>query len=664
MIIKKLLAVCAAITIIGTAAAAPVGSPSAVCPITASAAERGSLDALAYVKFDDHVEITYCDEDALGAIVIPGEIDGLPVTVIGESAFEDCHSITSVVIPDSVTTIRESAFYNCDSLTDITIPESVTDIEGVAFINTPWLERKQEEDPLVIVNNILIDARECVGSVAVPEGVKRIGDYSFTGNFELTEVIIPEGVEAVGDYAFVLCLYLTSVKISESVETIGNGAFAFCADLPTITIPASVISIGEAAFAFCPELKTVAVLSPDCMIFSDEQTFFNRYEEDDNGNTTYYFDGTFYGWDGSTTQDFAGKFGYKFSSLGEAPDMSTGKYGKLSYKKHDGYMEIIGCEKSAEGELVIPDTIRGLPVTTIGDNAFSMCGKLTKISIPEKVDLIGSSAFEGCESLTSVSIPGNVDYIGDNAFCRCVSLKSITLPESLEVIGSGAFSGCEGLVRVTMKDGVKSIGDGAFEGCRSLQSIDIPASIKEICTDTFSGCSSLTNVTIPENVTKIGRGAFAYCSELRSVMILNPECDITSGSYTFFNEERDDSSDIISDGLSYYYAGVICGYTDSTAQTYAKKFKREFVAIDVDDGLGDVNGDGMVDAVDASEVLAEYARLSAGEDRSFDETKFSAADVNLDGFTDAVDASNILSYYAYLSVTEGEAIPMRAFLIK
>lgn len=69
----------------------------------------------------------------------------------------------------------------CSELTEITIPESVTSIEGGAFTGTPWLNNKRADNPLIVVNGILIDGATCNGSVVVPEGVTSIGDNAFEG---------------------------------------------------------------------------------------------------------------------------------------------------------------------------------------------------------------------------------------------------------------------------------------------------------------------------------------------------------------------------------------------------------------------------------------------------------------------------------------------------
>ena len=94
-----------------------------------------SLDDLGYTTTDGKVTITDCDEAATGELVIPPIIRGNPVTSVGELAFGNCFSLTSITLPDSVVSIGNSAFSSCFSLTNIQIGSGVTSIGESAFID-------------------------------------------------------------------------------------------------------------------------------------------------------------------------------------------------------------------------------------------------------------------------------------------------------------------------------------------------------------------------------------------------------------------------------------------------------------------------------------------------------------------------------------------------
>ena len=191
------------------------------------------------------------------------------------------------------------------------------------------------------------------------------------------------------------------------------------------------------------------------------------------------------------------------------------KYENLKYKITSDSVTITGCDNNASGELVIPDTIKGKPVTTIGEMAFfrtrflSIPRSLTSITLPDSVTSIGSSAFRGCKNLTSITIPNSVTSIGESAFWGCASLTSITIPNSVTSIGENAFYLCKNLTSITLPDSVTSIGSSAFRGCSNLTSITIPDSVTSIGDGAFNGCTNLTAVTFLGAAPKAGRRVFS-----------------------------------------------------------------------------------------------------------------------------------------------------------
>lgn len=95
----------------------------------------------------------------------------------------------------------------------------------------------------------------------------------------------------------------------------------------------------------------------------------------------------------------------------------------------DGTVEITKY-KGKEEALTIPDILGGKKVTSIGDRAFSFCGSLTFVAIPDSVTSIENCAFQYC-SLEGVSIPDSVAEIGENPFYSCEALKAISVsPEN------------------------------------------------------------------------------------------------------------------------------------------------------------------------------------------------------------------------------------------
>ena len=137
----------------------------------------------------------------------------------------------------------------------------------------------------------------------------------------------------------------------------------------------------------------------------------------------------------------------------------------LTYRVAGGKVSIVSCDKNASGELVIPSTYEGKPVTSIGGSAFYNCSRITSARIPESVTSIGGSAFSGCSRLTSVRIPDSVTYIGDRAFRYCGNLTSVTIGNSVTSIEGWTFDYCGRLTSVRIPESVTSIGDLAFYDC-------------------------------------------------------------------------------------------------------------------------------------------------------------------------------------------------------
>lgn len=173
-------------------------------------------------------------------IVIPSEINGKAVTVIGECAFWESY-LLSVEIPEGVKRIEDSAFIDSLDLEEIILPESLEYVGPYAFSGTLWAQNEAEAAieecgyPFIIINGILADAQACsayvfedgspITEVIIPDGVTSINTNAFSGCENIESVIVPNGVVSIGEYAFSGCTALKEILIPESVTEISNSAF-------------------------------------------------------------------------------------------------------------------------------------------------------------------------------------------------------------------------------------------------------------------------------------------------------------------------------------------------------------------------------------------------------------------------------------------------------
>jgi hypothetical protein len=132
------------------------------------------------------------------------------------------------------------------------------------------------------------------------------------------------------------------------------------------------------------------------------------------------------------------------------------------YTTNNGSITITGYTGPG-GALAIPETINGLPVTSI-EGAFVNCASLTSVTIPNSVTSIGTAAFMGCAGLTNVTIPNSVKNIGDDAFDDCTSLTDVVIPSSVTNMGYEAFQYCSSLTALYFQGNAPSLGYGVFYG--------------------------------------------------------------------------------------------------------------------------------------------------------------------------------------------------------
>lgn len=225
-----------------------------------------SLPEGTQATFDDDTggyEITSFGEhsDEPKDIVIPSEINGIPVTGIGRQAFSGRQDINSVTIPSSVKKIGFQSFNN-SSVSELILSEGIESIGTSAFYNTDIVAT--EDNPLILPDSLTTIGMTAFGSssniekVIFGENIKEIGDRAFENSGLTGELIIPATVTEIGQYAFQNCENITELVFEDGIqlEETGWNAFSNCENLESVSLK-GVSKISNAAFSACPKLTTV-----------------------------------------------------------------------------------------------------------------------------------------------------------------------------------------------------------------------------------------------------------------------------------------------------------------------------------------------------------------------------------------------------------------------
>ena len=379
--------------------------------VSSFAADETASDFEYNVFTENLIEITSYKGSATD-LTIPSKIDGYTVAGLGSGAFENCTSLVSVKIPDTVEYIDSNVFCGCSALKSIEVDANNSEYSsenGVLF--------NKNKDTIVAYPMGKEDT-----SYVVPDGVEIIDDFAFAFCYGLESIIVPDSVRYLGDAAFLFCIKLESITLGNGIAYIGNTVFSYsafynnesnwendglyigkyllnvsenvgevfwvkggteviadcafssCEKLVSVMLPETITSIGETMFYECPLIENIVV----------------------NGNGGVY----------------SSEYGvlYKGNSLAVYPQ------GKVDKKFN-------------------------IPAGTdsICDYAFFDNQNLKNVIMPDSVKSIGNSAFSGCSALTSVTIGKNVKSIGIYAFFNCLSLKSIKLSDITTEIGDSAF---------------------------------------------------------------------------------------------------------------------------------------------------------------------------------------------------------------------------------
>ncbi|MDE6300533.1 MAG: leucine-rich repeat protein [Muribaculaceae bacterium] len=502
------------------------------------------IDGINYqIISDEEVGVSYFSnipnnnkEYYIGDIIIPSNVvyDGslYAVSSILKNAFVGCSSITSVIIPESVTSIGEQAFKDCTSLTSIHLPGGVTSVKSGSFEGCTALASVSLPKSLTTIEQDAFRNNENLISIEIPENVVTIGPSAFYGCTAMTELVynaifcsssegFPKSITNVkiGDNVKLIPPYflseskIQSVNLPESVTEIGMMAF-YDTDLRSVIIPPGIIVVQRDAFKWCYSLVKGAFPEdiPNPFVTGRQITYPRECYIDDQG-VIYNSDKT---------------------TLYYAP------------------IDIEGAYQTD------PST------SSIGNQAFGYCDKLSEITITEDVTEIGLEAFMGCNNLSklnyyAINCKNGSDYI---MFPNTIEVLSIgnkvkTIPDYfLNRINSNTTPVRElQLKEITFPESLITIGADAFCALNSIKSLSIPNGVTSIGDWAFSYCYNLDSISLPESLTSIGNFTFAFSNpnDVKSFALVPPAC----GTNAFYSSKLDGTLYVPSESITDYSSAPV-----------------------------------------------------------------------------------------------------------
>ena len=369
------------------------------------------------------------------------------VETIGNAAFRYCQDLERITLPSALQKLSNSTFHGCTALSEVTFPASLKTIEMGAFIGCRKLSEVKLPASLTTIQSSVFDSCSSLetvfyaGSLAQWSQINTSNDFLgdscpslVMGDYAAQFIPVednpydyppPKTVTITKYTGKESTVILHSTINSWPVTKIGEAAFQDNTTITSVTIPDSVTEIGANAFAGCTKLTSV----------------------------TYGGD-----WRNLTIQ--SGNPAVEDA----AKDAANAPLFDFEFIPPDNTAVIVTNYKynGAAADVTIPSRYQGKPVTTIGHAAF-FNSAVTSVTIPDSVTSISDEAFINCPKLTNISIPNSVT-------------KSITLPSSLSFISGALFLGCSQLTTIHIPVSVTSIGNNAFADCPSLMTVTYPGS--------------------------------------------------------------------------------------------------------------------------------------------------------------------------------------------
>ena len=421
-----------------------------------------------------------------------------------------------IIIKDDVFIgIKSGIIEKKEDLKTVEVPDNVTEIGIFAFAYCTKLER-----------------------VTLPDSIKEIRMGAFYDCQNLKDIKLPERLEVIRNDAFLNCKSLNEIKIPNRVKIIEEGTFSECSSLKDLQLSNNITEIKEKAFNNCINLKSVYL--PDSIKTIGSAAFYNC----SSLSTVRMSEGI----ESVGENVFGGTEAFKSSMADEYGSIYFGKVLLYNNGLNDNVRVKDSTKVIANAVFINNSKLREIElpegIIEIGDNCFENCTALKKINIKEGLKRIGTNAFAG-SGVAEVKLPESIIEIGYGAFNNCKDLSGINLPSGIESIAGYSFEntkylnnikpdecGCKyvdnillasennnGSSIIHIKAGTRLIAEQVFENRKDIEEIYIPKSVETICSKAFFLCSNLRKVDFEDDIKlkEINYFTFVGCPKIENI---------------------------------------------------------------------------------------------------------------------------------------------------
>lgn len=446
----------------------------------------GNCSELSDINVDNEI-ITICSKAFTHTSIINVTFNS--VETIGNSAFEGCKCLKYITINNGCSFIGDYAFKDCETLTSVDIPnnENFKTISNGTFQNCSIKEISIPKHITIIGSNAFNGCGNLSSVIFDPGSqVTNIGNFAFRDCSSITEISIPNTTTNIGYGAFYECKSLTSVMIGTSVRTIQGEAFNGCIGLTNINIPNSVTTIEKEAFARCSGLTTISIGSGVTTIGSGAFLNCNKLKN------VY-------------TNDITSWCNIDFTNIKSNP-------------LHVGGNLCLNNDPNTKLNITLPSD-------GVKKYAFYNCKNISNITIPNEFtsDKFGTEAFHGVVSHRVINLSNAITVTSNHAENGCVgedaqeiiNAYNGEIQDDIFIFGQKSqnkdsdwalfkYLGTEEIYNSKYKDGLifpdkyytYDINEGVFKEHTEIKKITIPTDVTSIGNYTFTGCSNLNTLTI------------------------------------------------------------------------------------------------------------------------------------------------------------------------